>query len=280
MNGTHRPRRHAARGGRGRGGAACAARGRAWKTSRRRCSPRSASRRDARWTAIVALRPAARLRPRGGGGWWRSGCARSATSNDARARSSRWSSRSSTRSRTSGRCSTARWRSRRALARDFEIVVVDDGSRDGSPRVIEARRRAEPADPAAAPRREPRLRRRAARGPARGARRAGLLQRRRSPVRPRASSPALLAHTHDFDVVAGYRAAAARSLAAARAGGRLGRCSCARSSGCACATSTAPSRSSTAACSRRSRSPRSAPASTPRSWCARAWPASGSTRWP
>ena len=90
------------------------------------------------------------------------------------------------------------------LARDFEIVVVDDGSRDGSLAVIEARRRAEPRI---------RVVRHAANQGYGAALRAGLHQARGDLVFfsdadlqfDLAELATLLAHTREFDLVAGYR---------------------------------------------------------------------------
>lgn len=91
------------------------------------------------------------------------------------------------------------------LARDFEIVVVDDGSRDGTAALVEARRRSEP-------------RLRLVRHPEnRGygaALRSGLREARGELVFfsdadlqfDLAELATLLAHARDFDVVAGYRA--------------------------------------------------------------------------
>jgi len=90
------------------------------------------------------------------------------------------------------------------LADAFEIVVVDDGSRDGSLGVIEARRRAEPRI---------RLVRHAANRGYGAALRAGLREARGELVFfsdadlqfDLAQLATLLAHTHEFDIVAGYR---------------------------------------------------------------------------
>ncbi|MFI5217406.1 MAG: glycosyltransferase family 2 protein [Candidatus Limnocylindria bacterium] len=90
------------------------------------------------------------------------------------------------------------------LAADFEIVVVDDGSRDGSLAVIEARRRAEPRI---------RLVRHAANLGYGAALRAGLREAGGELVFFSDADlqfdleqlATLLAHTNDFDIVAGYR---------------------------------------------------------------------------
>jgi glycosyltransferase involved in cell wall biosynthesis len=90
------------------------------------------------------------------------------------------------------------------LAASFEIVVVDDGSRDGSLGVIEARRRAEPRI---------RLLRHAANRGYGAALRAGLREAHGELVFFSDADlqfdleqlSALLAHTHEFDLVAGYR---------------------------------------------------------------------------
>jgi glycosyltransferase involved in cell wall biosynthesis len=90
------------------------------------------------------------------------------------------------------------------LAGSFEIVVVDDGSRDGSLRVIEERRRAEPRI---------RLLRHAANRGYGAALRAGLREASGELVFFSDADlqfdldqlSKLLAHTHEFDVVAGYR---------------------------------------------------------------------------
>jgi glycosyltransferase involved in cell wall biosynthesis len=90
------------------------------------------------------------------------------------------------------------------LAGSFEIVVVDDGSRDGSLRVIEERCRAEPRI---------RLLRHAANRGYGAALRAGLREARGELVFFSDADlqfdlnqlSTLLAHTHEFDVVAGYR---------------------------------------------------------------------------
>jgi glycosyltransferase involved in cell wall biosynthesis len=90
------------------------------------------------------------------------------------------------------------------LAESFEIVVVDDGSRDGSARVIEARRRTEPRI---------RLLRHSANRGYGAALRAGLREARGELVFfsdadlqfDLGQLSTLLAHAHEFDVVAGYR---------------------------------------------------------------------------
>ena len=90
------------------------------------------------------------------------------------------------------------------LAAGFEIVVVDDGSRDGSLAVIEARRRAEPRI---------RLVRHAANRGYGAALRAGLREARGELVFfsdsdlqfDLAQLATLLAHTSEFEIVAGYR---------------------------------------------------------------------------
>lgn len=91
-----------------------------------------------------------------------------------------------------------------ALAASFEIVVVDDGSRDGSLAVIEQRRRAEPRI---------RLVRHAANQGYGAALRAGLREAAGELVFFSDADlqfdleqlATLLAHTDEFDVVAGYR---------------------------------------------------------------------------
>ena len=91
-----------------------------------------------------------------------------------------------------------------ALAASFEIVVVDDGSRDGSLAVIEQRRRAEPRI---------RLVRHAANQGYGAALRAGLREAGGELVFFSDADlqfdleqlATLLAHTDEFDVVAGYR---------------------------------------------------------------------------
>jgi glycosyltransferase involved in cell wall biosynthesis len=90
------------------------------------------------------------------------------------------------------------------LAASFEIVVVDDGSRDGSLREIEARRRVEPRI---------RLLRHASNRGYGAALRAGLREARGELVFFSDADlqfdleqlATLLAHTFEFDVVAGYR---------------------------------------------------------------------------
>jgi glycosyltransferase involved in cell wall biosynthesis len=90
------------------------------------------------------------------------------------------------------------------LATSFEIVVVDDGSRDGSLREIEARRRVE---------HRIRLLRHASNRGYGAALRAGLREARGELVFFSDADlqfdleqlATLLAHTHEFDVVAGYR---------------------------------------------------------------------------
>jgi glycosyltransferase involved in cell wall biosynthesis len=91
------------------------------------------------------------------------------------------------------------------LADDFEIIVVDDGSRDGSAAVVEAQRRLEP---------RVRLLRHPANIGYGAALRSGLRASRGDLVFFTDADlqfdlreiEALLAHTGDFDIVAGYRA--------------------------------------------------------------------------
>ena len=90
------------------------------------------------------------------------------------------------------------------LSSDFEIVVVDDGSRDGSARIIEERRRAEPRI---------RVVRHASNRGYGAALHAGLREARGDFVFfcdadlqfDLEELSALLAHARDFDIVAGYR---------------------------------------------------------------------------
>jgi glycosyltransferase involved in cell wall biosynthesis len=125
------------------------------------------------------------------------------------------------------------------LAPDFEIVLVDDGSRDGSSELIDVLCERDP--------RIRSLRHESNKGYG-AALRSGLRFARGELVFfsdadlqfDLAELEKLLEHAGRFDIVAGYR-------------------SCAPCSTCARATSTAPSRSSTGGCSRRCRSSRSAP---------------------
>ena len=90
------------------------------------------------------------------------------------------------------------------LSSDFEIVVVDDGSRDGSARIIEERRRAEPRI---------RVVRHASNRGYGAALHAGLREARAEFVFfcdadlqfDLEELSTLLAHARDFDIVAGYR---------------------------------------------------------------------------
>jgi glycosyltransferase involved in cell wall biosynthesis len=90
------------------------------------------------------------------------------------------------------------------LSRDFEIVVVDDGSRDGSARIIEERRRGDPRI---------RVIRHASNRGYGAALHAGLREARGELVFFSDADlqfdleelATLLAHARDFDIVAGYR---------------------------------------------------------------------------
>ena len=90
------------------------------------------------------------------------------------------------------------------LSRDFEVVVVDDGSRDGSARIIEERRRGEPRI---------RVIRHVSNRGYGAALHAGLREARGELVFFSDADlqfdleelATLLAHARDFDIVAGYR---------------------------------------------------------------------------
>ncbi len=162
------------------------------------------------------------------------------------------------------------------LAADFEVLVVDDGSRDRSGAIIDAWSRTHPS--------VRRLSHAANRGYG-AALRTGLREARGELVFfsdadlqfDLSELEKLLEHADDStsslatDIRGGTRGRASSSRA-------LGVCSSASSSGCEFATSTARSKCSGARYSKTSRSSHSVPSSTPKSSCEPAPRATGSTR--